>query len=225
MGRTLDRATERATEQRTTEQGWRAWAWAACLVLGPAGQLVQFLVTPLRQGEDPAAQVAAAAAHPGATTLAQWLDLPILLVIPAVLAAGRLAGRSRTAAIGTLLAFGTALGAGYLLAGDVEIGIAAGQPDRAAAADWVQRFMDHPVVLTVVVTYLVGHLIGFVLLGIGLARSKAVGVWAGVALAAWPVAEMGGAAAGLDVVSVAGFALLLAGFGACAAATLRPSIA
>src|SRR3954471_21098946 len=112
---------------------WRVAAGLVCLVVAPVGQLAQFLVSPMKEADTAAAQVAAAAAHLPAMRLAMVLDLPILLVLPAGLYAGLVAGagRSKLAAAGTALTFVTALGAGYLLAQDIVVYAAARQPDRA----------------------------------------------------------------------------------------------
>jgi hypothetical protein len=108
------------------------------------------------------------------------------------------------------------LGAGYLLASDVVIRAAAAQPDHATAVGTVSAFEHSAVVTGLTVLYLAGHLIGFILLGIALIRSRAVPTWAGIALCVSPVAEMLGEAAGLTVLAATGFALLAVAFGACA---------
>jgi hypothetical protein len=200
---------------------WRRGAGVACLLLAPLGQLIQFLVSPVKQADSAAEQVAAAAAHADAMRLAVVLDLPILLILPAVLYAGLVAGRSRLAAAGTALTFVTALGAGYLLAQDVVVQVAAGQADRAGAVALVEGYESGGVVTGLVVLYLVGHVVGFILLGIALIRSRVVPVWAGVALCVWPLAEMGGEGSGVWIVAAVGFALLLAGFAACAVRLAR----
>jgi hypothetical protein len=202
---------------------WRVVAGVACLMVGSIGQLAQFLVSPLRQADTAAAQVSAAAEHLGAMRLGLVLDLLILLVVPAVLYVGFVAGaaRSRLAATGATLTFVTSLGAGYLLAQDVVVYAAALQPDRDAASGVVTAFEGNGVISGVVVAYLVGHTIGFILLGIALARSRAVPIWAGLALCVWPVAEMAGMAAGVTAVAAAGFALLVIGFSSCSIALVR----
>jgi hypothetical protein len=204
---------------------WKVAAGIVCLLLAPVGQFVQFLVSPMRQADTPAAQVAAAAAHLRAMRLALILDLPILLILPAVLYVGFVAGagRSRLAATGTAVTFTTALSAGYLLAQDVVVYEAALQPDRPGSVALVAAYEGNGVVSALVMAYLFGHLVGFVLLGVAVVRSRAVPVWAGIALCLWPVAEMAGEASGSVVVAAGGFALLGIGFGACAGALLRAS--
>jgi hypothetical protein len=197
---------------------WQTTAAVVCLVVGPLGQLAQYLVSPVDEGASPAAQVSAAAAHPSAMSAATVLDVLLLLLLPAVLYAGMAAGgtRSALAAAGTAVSFASMLGAGYLLAQDLVVQAAAAQPDRAAAVGVVSGFAHSPVLTGITVFYLAGHLIGFILLGIALIRSRAVPAWAGIALCLWPVAEMLGEAAGIKVVAAAGFALLAVAFGACA---------
>jgi len=197
---------------------------AVCLVGASVGALVQYLVTPISEGDSASAQVAAAAAHLTRMRWAVVLDLPILLTIPALLYVGWLAGArsSRLAAIGTGLTFAVALGAvGYLLALDPLLYAAARQPDRAAATGVVSAYLGNGLVTAVVVAYLAGHVVGFVLLAVALRRARAVPVWAAVAMGLWPLAEMAGGAAGARWLAAAGYGLLVVAFGACAAALVR----
>jgi hypothetical protein len=115
------------------------WIAGASLLGASVGQLVQFLVSPVNPGDSAATQVAAAAAHPSAMSAAVVLDLPILLIIPAVIFIGLAAGyrTSVLARVGTVLTTVTVLGAGYLLAGDVVVRAAAQHPGGAAVADAV----------------------------------------------------------------------------------------
>ncbi len=195
-----------------------AVAGTVCLLAGSVGQLVQYLVTPLVSvGGSPAEQVAQAAAHPAAMRAASWLDLSILFLVPAVLYVGRVAGapRSAPAAVATGLTFLTTLfGSAYLFAVDVLV-----QPP--ADPDAVGAYLSDPLVSTVTLVFLAGHVIGFVLLAVALWRARAVAAWAAVALGLSPILEIGGQAAGVGAVTVAGCALLVVAFAACAAVLLR----
>jgi hypothetical protein len=177
----------------------------------------------MKEGDDASAQVTAALAHPTAMSLAQILDLPLLLILPAVLFAGGLAGlgRTRLATVGTVVSFVSVLGAGYLLAQDVVVAAAARNADHSVATSLVHAFENSAAVDTVVVIYLVGHLVGFVMLGVALIRSGKVPLWAGVAMCLWPIGEMAGEATGLGAVAAVGFALLVVAFGACSVALTR----
>jgi hypothetical protein len=198
---------------------WRVAAGVLCLVLGSATQLIQFLISPMKEADSPAQQVAAASAHLGAMRASMWLDVPMLLIIPAILYAGYLVRGSRLGTIGNAFAFVSALGAGYLLAQDIVV-YAAARQGGAAAVGVVSGFEKSGVLTFIAVVYLIGHVIGFVLLGIALVRSSTVPAWAGIALCAWPFAEMGGEALAAPVAAV-GFALLTIGFAACAVALVR----
>ena len=197
---------------------------AVCLMGASVGALAQYLVTPIGEGDSAAAQVSAAAAHLTRMRWAVVLDLPILLTIPALIYVGCLAGArtSRLAAIGTGMTFAVALGAaGYLLALDPLLYAAATQPDRAAATGVVSDYLGNGVVTAVVIAYLVGHVVGFILLGVALARTRTVPAWAAVAMGLWPLVEMAGAAGGTRWLAATGYGLLVVAFGACAAALVR----
>ena len=91
---------------------WQTAGGVVCLVAGPLGQLAQFLVSPVDEGASPSEQVSAAAAHAPAMGAATVLDVLLLLLLPAVLYAGMVAGgtRSRLAMAGTALSFASMLG-------------------------------------------------------------------------------------------------------------------
>lgn len=202
---------------------WTTTAGVVCLVAGPVGQLAQFLVTPIGEADSAAVQVSQAADQLARLRWAVLLDLLILLIAPAVLYVGSLAGgrSSRLAASGAGLIFLTWLSAGYLLGSDVLLYVAARSSDRAAAVALVDGYLSHPVVVGVVAAYLIGHAVGFVLLGIALARVGAVPRWSALAVAVWPFLAMAGEASGSRWLAAAGFALLAAGFGACAISLVR----
>jgi hypothetical protein len=195
-----------------------------CLLGASVGSFVQYLVSPISAGDSASAQVAAAAVHPTRMAWAVVLDLPILLLIPALVYVAWLVGArsSWLAAIGTGLTFATAMGAvGYLLALDPLVYAAAQQPRHGPAAELVAGYLGTGLVTGVVIAYLAGHVIGFIVLAVALARARTVPVWAAVALGLWPVVEMAGAAAGVKWLAAAGYGLLVVAFGACAAALLR----
>ncbi len=202
---------------------WLVRVGVLCLLGGSVCQLLQFLVSPMKEGDNAGAQVTAALAHPTAMAWAQVLDLPLLLIIPAVLFAGAVAGfgRSRLATAGTAICFVSVLGAGYLLAQDVVVAAAAHNADPSVATSVVKAFANSTAVDIVVVVYLVGHLVGFVMLGVALIRSRQVPAWAGVAMCLWPIGEMLGEASGVAAVAAVGFALLVVAFGACSVALIR----
>ncbi|MDP9843052.1 hypothetical protein [Streptosporangium lutulentum] len=203
---------------------WRVAAGIIALMGGSVGQLLYFVVVPVPVSSGATSdQVAAAAGQGAAMQAVLWLDLLILLLIPAALYVGEVAGarRSRLAAVGTAVTFVTALGAGYLLAGDVLIYLASVADDRAGAVAMVSAYQSHGVVVFALVTSVVGNMIGFVLLGIALVRARSIPVWAGAAVAAAAVLEVAGHASGIGGVAIFAYILRIAGFAACAVALVR----
>ncbi|MEV6842987.1 hypothetical protein [Actinoplanes sp. NPDC051411] len=190
------------------------WISAVSLLGASVGQLAQYLISPINPGDPAATSVTAAAAHPALMRAALVLDLPILLIVPAVIFLGLAAGygTSRLAGVGTLLTVATVLGGGYLLAGDVVVWAAAQHPGGAAVAE---AYFNSGVISGIAVFYLAGHVVGFLLLGIAAWRNQTLPRWAAVSLIAWPLLEMGGTAAGLKAVGGLGDALLVV---ACVAA-------
>jgi hypothetical protein len=199
------------------------WSGVVCLVVGSLAVFVQWLVTPVDATLDTPAIVAKAAAHHTAMGWALALDVPMLLVFPAVLYVGHLAraGTSLLAGVATALCFVPMLGAVLLLGVDALVYEAAAQPARTAAADLVDAFMNNPFVGGLTIAYLLTHVVGFILLAVALWRIRAVPLWTCACLAAWPLLEMGGYAAGGKVLAAVGYGALVAAYLACAAALLR----
>jgi hypothetical protein len=188
-----------------------------CLAMGSVGQLAQLLVTPVSSAGTVTDNAAAAIAAPGRMAAGTWLDLTIVFFVPALMVVGRFAG-ARTTRLGwvaTLIAVGSTLpGVAFLLATD---------PMYASKtpASAIQAYTENPVVGVSTGIFLIGHVLGLLLLGIALWRAGRVPRWAGVCLALYPLAELGGTAAGVTAVAVAGYLLLVAAFGACGAALLQ----
>jgi hypothetical protein len=154
-----------------------------------------------------------------------WLDLLVLLILPAVLYLGQVAGapRSRLAVTGMVVAFAGALGMGYLLAADVLVYLASVAQDQPAATEVLAAYESSGVVVLATVLAVLGTTVGFVLLGIALIRSRPVPLWAGVAVTVAPVVSLVGEASGVSVLAAGAYALQLAGFAACALALTRRS--
>jgi hypothetical protein len=189
----------------------------ACLVIGPAALLAQAIVTPVRTGGDAARQVADAASDLSAMRWALVLDAPLLLLVPAFLFAGAVAGarRSRAAAVGAGLASIGSLAAVFLLANDILLYEAAASDDPGAIG-LVDDYQHNALVGAMLVLYIAGQAIGCLLLAIALWRRRVVPRWAAVAVAAFPIIGLAFAPAGA--------ALAVAGFGACALTLQRTAI-
>jgi hypothetical protein len=195
-----------------------------CLALGSAGQLAQYLVTPLGSEEaSTASNVAKAVAHPTAMQLAAWLDLTILFFLPALVVVASLAG-ARTTRLGwvaSVLAIGTTVpGIAYVLAPDV---MYAGAIHGDVTARAITAYNNSGVVTAATLVFLIGHVLGMLLLGIALWRMGSVPRWTAVCLAVSPFFEIGGGAIDVRPLGVVAYLLLMAAFGACAVAIARPS--
>lgn len=192
-----------------------------CLVVGSVGQLVQLLVTPVSQGEQSAASnVAKAAAHPHAMQAAAWLDLTILFFLPALVVVAHLA-KARTTRLGwvaAVLAIGsTILGIAYILAPDV---MYAESVHGGVTAGAIDAYNGSGLLTGATIVFLVGHVLGLILLAVALWRVRAVPVWAAACLAVSPVLEIVGSA-GLKPVGALAYLLLMAAFAACAMSLVR----
>ena len=194
----------------------------ACLALGSTGQLVQYLVTPLGSEDASAASnIARAVAHPTAMQWAAWLDLTLLFFLPALVVVAYLAG-ARTTRLGwvaSVLAIATTVpGIAYVLAPDVMyVGAIHGEVTARA----LTAYDNSGVVTAATIIFLIGHVVGLILLGVALWRAGSVPRWAAVCLAVSPILEIGGGAADVRPIGVAAYLLLMAAFGACAAAIVR----
>jgi hypothetical protein len=69
----------------------------------------------------------------------------------------------------------------------------------------------------------VGNLLGTLLFGIGLLRSRTVPIWAAILIMLWPVLHVAGLFLGGEVLEVIGAVLQAIGFAGVAAAVLRSS--
>jgi hypothetical protein len=195
-----------------------------CLAVGSTGQLVQYLVTPVSEGSSAKGNVAKALAHPAAMQWAAWLDLTILFFLPALVVVAYLA-RARTSRLGwvaAVLAVGTTvLGIAYVLAPDV---LYVGATHGAVTARAIEAYNDASVVGVATIGFLIGHVLGLILLAVALWRAGSVPRWAAVCLGLSPILELAGGA-GLRPAGVLAYLLLMAAFGACAVALARRSAA
>jgi hypothetical protein len=192
-------------------------AGLACLVVGPTALLGQALLTPVSAGGDPADQVADAASNLSAMRWVLLLDAPVLLLVPAVLFVGTIAGarQSRTAAVGTGIAFMGTLAALFLVANEILLYEAARSNELGAIA-LVHDYQHSVLFGAMLVLYIGGQVLGFVLLAIALWRTRPVPRWAAVAVGAFPIVGL--------VLPPAGAALAVAGLGVCALTLLRGAV-
>lgn len=160
------------------------------------------------------------AAHPGALHVATMLALVgSLLAIPGLLAALKLLRGSILALVAVVLMI-----AGYVSYFGVNftnwdtLALAQTAPERADVLD-ASMAQGAPTVFFLL--FVVGNLLGTLLLGIALIRSRRVPWVAGVLVIGWPVGHVTNLLVGSEWFAVAGGALEVAGLVMVAAAILR----
>lgn len=200
--------------------GPRSPALALALLIGPWGFVVAngaYAWATRNGGDDStgANALALVAAHPGLyrlSTIAAMLGS--LLMIPAMLGARRLVGdRSRRLGFigATLVAAGYTCYFAVAFTGFTDLAmVERGGPvaDYAAVLDSVQ---SDPWGLWVFVLFALGNLVGTLLLGAALLRSRAVPIWAAAGVIAWPPLHVIGLVAGTEWFEVAGALLQAVG--------------
>ncbi|MEF2976590.1 hypothetical protein [Subtercola sp. YIM 133946] len=193
---------------------------AICLVAGPLGDLIWSFVSPVGEAASAQQSVGAILAHPAAAQAAAWLDLAIILLVPAAVFAGRALQASirPLAGIGTALLFLGSLLFTYSLGNDVVL-LAASQTGSAATA---QAYIDSGVVSLATVLAIAFQFIGVVLMGIAALRSRLIPVWAAVFLIAWNPVQVIGTVTGISVIESVGDLMLLAAYVAIAVRLFRP---
>lgn len=168
-----------------TTETTRGTGWVALAVLAPLGAaLVAVLryVLPYETTDGTADMVREGYADPGALSLVLWVGLgAALTIVPGSLAIGRLVGQRapRLTAVALTLLVPAYLMLPVLLI--VDHTIWAGAESGASQAS-VVSLLDaaHPIVGVATVIFVVGHVVGTVLLGIAMLRSHCVPAWAAV---------------------------------------------
>ncbi|KGN37748.1 hypothetical protein [Knoellia subterranea] len=200
---------------------------AVAIVLGPVLVTVLRAILPYWTNEDPATSIEKIAASPGAISAVNWISVisyPFLLA--GALAVGY-AARRRTpllALVSSLVLFG-GLGLASMVGGSDLVAevMTRGGYDNAVTADVTLRYMEHPAGLFGLLGFVLGHIVGMILVGITAVRARLVPVWVGAAIiVAQPVHVIASVIVpnrALDV--VAGWGLTAVGFAFIALAVLR----
>jgi hypothetical protein len=186
-----------------------------CLITQPLLNLISVAISP-RQSTDAPEQLAMIGAHPTRFLISSLLDLLwLLLLIPAVLGLLHLL-RTRSALLGHI-------GGGFALAGAV--GAAAYRGVNLAQLQVAQSDLDQGQVLTafgqaslgsvvVMIMSAIGLIVGYVLLAVGLWRTRAAPRGASALIVAFLVVDIVGLAAGGNKgVLLVAHTLLLVGLG------------
>ncbi|MFJ9787464.1 hypothetical protein ACIRSS_48365 [Amycolatopsis sp. NPDC101161] len=200
------------------------WLAATLLPLGPAAIAVLRLVLPYDTTDDAAVVVRKVAAAPDTQSLVVWLGfLGMLTLVPAVLAAGRLTrpAAPRTTAAAMLLLVPAYLTLGLLVAGDAGVlfGVREHLPEPVVA-----RLFEavHPVAVVAGVVFVVGHVVGTVLLGVAMGISGVVPRWAAaLTTVAQPLHFVAAVVLGSHPLDFVAWGCNAVGFAALAVALLR----
>jgi hypothetical protein len=161
------------------------WGVALLLPVGPAAIALLRLILPYYTEGDAAGTIAAVDADPGRQSAVLWLAyIGMLTLVPGLIAAARIcrvaAPRLTTWALGLAvpgyLSLGMFLGSDHLLWSVTDAGL--------SGADSVAVFeAGHLSIDVAIGVWVVGHVVGTVLLGLALLRSGRIPAWAGWAIA------------------------------------------
>jgi len=193
---------------------------AICLVGGPLAGLLVRLFAPVSSTTASVAHlVADAAAHPGATHATLIADGFVWMMVPAVLAAIGLAWRGAPAmALSALVLSLPGWIAIVMLAAQDALIARAGDPayGRGQAVALTTGWSNSGLVNAYTGVFVLGHLVGTVLLGVALWRARAIPRWAAALVAVSMPLHLVAFLAGVKVLDVFAWSLLLIGFAACA---------
>lgn len=160
------------------------WAAALLLPVGPAAIAVLRLILPYYTATGSAGSIAAVSAEPGRQSAVLWLAyIGILTLVPGLFVAARIcrdaAPRLTTWALGLAvpgyLSLGMFVGSDHLLWSVSDAGLSTAQAVAVVDA-------SHASIDVAIGVFVLGHVIGTVLLGLALLRSGRIPAWAGWAI-------------------------------------------
>lgn len=204
----------------------RSTRWLAALVLpvGPAAVAVLRYVLPYKTVDDSETVAAAVAAAPGTQSLVLWLAfVASFALVPAVLWVGRLTRRRapRLTAAAMLLLVPGYLSLSWVVGADVMLWI--GVREGLDTDTLVGLYGSiHPTSNVAAGVFVVGHVLGSVLLGIAMWRSRAVPRWAAVLTAvSQPLHFVAAVIVGSPALDLVAWGLNAVGFAVAAVAIVR----
>ena len=200
------------------------WLLAVLLPVGPAAVGLQRYVLPYRTTDGPQAVVAKVAADPQAQSLLLWLALlGLFTLVPGVLAVARLTRRRapRTTLAAVLLLVPAYLSMGPLVGSDILLWV--GVHSGVDQSTLVRLYStDHPTTMVAAGVFVLGHVVGTVLLGVAMWRSSAVPRWAAVlTMVAQPLHFTAAVLLSSPTLDLAAWGLNVLGFAAAGLAILR----
>ena len=196
---------------------------AAALVLGPLGLVLGSLFQVAGDDDPVSVSLAKIAAHTSGERGVIVCDLLAVFMLPAVLYLMRLAGprAPRLTLAGGTVAFAAWLaGLVSLGASDLLYDHAAQLSDRASAVALVHAVTSDAAFVIPEALFIVGHLLGMLLLGIALWRGRAVPRWAAALVGLAPLVQLL-VHDQVGAVDACANGLFLIGMAACAVTLLR----
>lgn len=196
---------------------------AGCLVGGPLATIVVRAAIPASSTASVARTISDYAAHPGATRTVLIADAFVFLLVPAALAAAGLAWRrapvlALSAAVVSFVGWTAIM---LLIAQDALVAVAGRSAYAGAQATAITDAWSNDTLVAVwFAVFIVGHIVGTVLLGAALWRARAIPRWAAGAIAVSMPLHLATVVADFKVGDVAAWLLLLAGFTVCARAVM-----
>ncbi|WP_109508117.1 DUF4386 family protein [Nocardioides speluncae] len=171
---------------RDLRRTWRVLL--ACLLpIGPLGVLITRAAMPYWTDQDEATMVANIADSPGRSEVMIWafgLTFPALVLGPLVVGYLARRGAPRLATWGAALSFLGFVMAGAIGSTDLLTHVMAQDGyDAATVVDVTKLTMAHPFAVLGIGVFIIGHIVGMILLGIAVAKAGVVARWVGIALA------------------------------------------
>jgi hypothetical protein len=216
--------TEARTANNLGGRGLSSYAVALLLPIGPAAVAVLRYALPYYTVDDSTAMASKVIAAPGRMSLVLWLGfIAVVTLVPAVYAVSRVTRQRapRLTLTAMVLLVPGYLALGWLIAEDQLLfaGAKAGL-DPAAIARLIDHLHSSGAVAAVF--FVLGHVVGTILLGIALWRTRAVARWAAVAvIASQPIHFFAAVIVPNHTIDLIGWGLQAAGFAAVGWAILK----
>jgi hypothetical protein len=197
---------------------------AVLLPIGPASIAVLRFVLPYYTADDASTIVREVAEHQTAESAVVWLGfVAVLTMVPAAWFAGRVVGRSapRLAAIATPLMLAGYLTLGWLNVEDAAVlyGVRHGVGHTTLAGMYDSM---HPVAAVATVLFVLGHVLGTILLGVGMLRGRVVApLFAWATIVSQPIHFVAAIVVPSHALDLVGWGLTAVGFAALSVAILR----
>ncbi len=217
---------EQAVRPRTDLRHASRVLAAVILPIGPLAVAVLRFILPYTTADDSSDAVRLVAAHQTAQSAVVWLGfIACLALVPGVIFAGRVVGRAapRLAAVATILLVLGYISLAWLTVGDAFLlfGVRQDLPENVLTAmyDGV-----HPAATVAAVLFVLGHVLGTILLGVGMLRGRVVPLWAAIAtIVSQPIHFVAAVIVPSHPLDLLGWGLNALGFAALSFAILRLS--